>query len=164
MAIVRFMVATAALVVATSAAAQAPATLVHAGDAEVRALIDKVHKERQSGQMVASTPILRHDGYTALLEHRIGPGNVNVHEVSAEFFHVLEGSGTLVTGGTVVEPKRSGTNVTGTDIIGGETRTVKAGDIFVIPAGVPHWFKTVDGKLVMTSIHLPKASRVAPAP
>ena len=162
MRIVSLMVATAALAAATTAFAQAPVSLVHAGDAEVRALIDKVHKERQPGQMVAASPILRHDGYTALLEHRIGPGNVNVHEASAEFFHVLEGSGTLVTGGTVVEPKRSGTNVTGTDIVGGVSQTVKAGDVFVIPAGIPHWFKTVDGKLVMTSIHLPKAAPAAP--
>ena len=161
MRIVSLMVAAAALAVATTAGAQAPGPLVHVGDAELQALIEKVHKERQPGQMVAAAPILTHGTYRALLEHRIGSGTVNVHEASAEFFHVLEGSGTLVTGGTVVEPKRSGTNVTGTDIVGGVSQVVKAGDVFVIPAGLPHWFKAVDGKLVMTSIHLPKT---APAP
>lgn len=156
----RFMpllAAVTALAGATAASAQAPASLVHVGDAEVRALIEKVAKERQPGQMVASAPILRHGASTALLEYRVGPGTVNVHD-DAEFFHVLEGSGTLITGGTVVEPKRSGANVTGTDIVGGVSRTVKAGDVFLVPEDTPHWFKAIDGKLVMISVHLPRAS------
>lgn len=155
MRIVSLMVAAAVLAAATAAVAQAPAPLIHVGDAEVRALIEKVDKERKPGQMVASAPILRHGASTALLEHRIGIGNVNVHD-DAEFFHVIEGSGTLITGGTVVEPKRTGANITGTDIVGGVSRTVKAGDVFLVPEGTPHWFKAIDGKLVMISIHLPR--------
>jgi mannose-6-phosphate isomerase-like protein (cupin superfamily) len=150
------------LVAANSAIAQAPGALVHVGDAEVRALIEKVEKERQPGQMVASAPILRHGASTALLEYRVGPGTVNVHD-DAEFFHVIEGSGTLITGGTVVEPKRSGANITGTDIVGGVSRTVKAGDVFLVPEDTPHWFKAIDGKLVMISVHLPRAD-AAPKP
>jgi mannose-6-phosphate isomerase-like protein (cupin superfamily) len=158
MRIVSLITAVATLAATTAATAQAPAPLVHVGDAEIRALIEKVDKERQPGQMVASAPILRHGASTALLEHRIGPGTVNVHD-DAEFFHVIEGSGTLVTGGTVVEPKRTGANITGTDIVGGVSRTVKAGDVFLVPEGTPHWFKAVDGKLVMISVHLPSATR-----
>jgi mannose-6-phosphate isomerase-like protein (cupin superfamily) len=160
MRILSFIVAAAAFAAATAATAQTPAPLVHVGDAEVRALIEKVDKERQPGQMVASASILRHGAANALLEYRIGPGTVNVHD-DAEFFHVIEGSGTLVTGGTVVEPKRSGANITGTDIVGGVSRTVKAGDVFLVPEDTPHWFKAIDGKLVMISVHLPRAT--APA-
>lgn len=156
------MVAAGMLASVSAASAQAPGSLVHMGDAEVRALIETVDKARQPGQMVASAPILKHGGATALLEHRIGPGTVNVHD-DAEFFHVLEGSGTLVTGGTVVDPKRSGANITGTGIVGGVSRTVKAGDVFLIPEDTPHWFKAVDGKLVMISVHLPRAD-AAPKP
>lgn len=159
---VSLMAAAAALAAATTAGAQAPGALIHVDEAQVRALIEKVDKERQPGQAVASAPILRHGASTALLEYRTGPGTVNVHD-DAEFFHVIEGSGTLVTGGTVVEPKRTGANVTGTGIIGGVSQTVKAGDVFLIPEGVPHWFKAVDGKLVMLSVHLPRAD-AAPKP
>jgi mannose-6-phosphate isomerase-like protein (cupin superfamily) len=158
---VSLMAATAVLA-ATPASAQTPGALIHVGDAEVRALIEKVDRERQPGQAVASAPILRHGTSTALLEHRTGPGTVNVHD-DAEFFHVIEGSGTLITGGTVVEPKRTGANVTGSGIVGGVSQTVKAGDVFLIPEGLPHWFKAVDGKLVMLSVHLPKAPSRAPA-
>jgi len=31
----------------------------------------------------------------------------------------------------------------GADITGGETHRIAKGDVFVIPAGVPHWFKEV---------------------
>ena len=31
----------------------------------------------------------------------------------------------------------------GTDIQGGESRHLSKGDVIVIPAGVPHWFKEV---------------------
>ena len=31
----------------------------------------------------------------------------------------------------------------GAEITGGETHRIAKGDVFVIPAGVPHWFKEV---------------------
>jgi quercetin dioxygenase-like cupin family protein len=31
----------------------------------------------------------------------------------------------------------------GTDIKGGDTRHLSKGDVIVVPAGVPHWFKEV---------------------
>jgi quercetin dioxygenase-like cupin family protein len=32
-------------------------------------------------------------------------------------------------------------------INGGETRKIRTGDVLVIPAGVPHWFKEVEGSI-----------------
>src|SRR5919197_920163 len=31
----------------------------------------------------------------------------------------------------------------GSDITGGQTRHIGKGDVFVVPAGIPHWFKEV---------------------
>jgi len=50
-----------------------------------------------------------------------------------------------VTGGTAVNTK-AGNNpqqIRGTDIQGGDARQVTKGDVVVVPAGVPHWFKEV---------------------
>jgi len=61
---------------------------------------------------------------------------------------VLDGSVTLVTGGTVVEPKAIGPGeIRGREISGGDTRTISKGDVIIVPAGTPHWFKEVPGPL-----------------
>ena len=57
---------------------------------------------------------------------------------------MLDGTATLVTGGAVVEPKTTEPGqVRGPQIQGGETRQLRRGDVVVVPAGVPHWFKEV---------------------
>jgi mannose-6-phosphate isomerase-like protein (cupin superfamily) len=65
-----------------------------------------------------------------------------VHPKTADVWVVQEGSGTLVTGGTMVDAK--GQPVQGQSaaaIRGGTERVIKAGDVVFIPAGVPHGIK-----------------------
>jgi mannose-6-phosphate isomerase-like protein (cupin superfamily) len=62
------------------------------------------------------------------------------HEGWTEIHHILQGSGTFVTGGTVV----SGSGAEGRTVQGGVSRPVNVGDVVLIPAGLPHWYKTVD--------------------
>ena len=58
-------------------------------------------------------------------------------------------SATLVTGGTVVEGKTTAPDeIRGKEITGGEPREIKPGDVIIIPAGVPHWFKNVKGPVL----------------
>jgi mannose-6-phosphate isomerase-like protein (cupin superfamily) len=86
------------------------------------------------------------------------PGVVAVHFKVTEIYHVMDGAGTLVTGGTMVNAKtrpadsisvkfEDGPGASGTAIQGGVTRKVKAGDVVVIPAGVPHWFSEIEGSI-----------------
>jgi len=83
------------------------------------------------------------------------PDSVAEHDHVSEVYHVISGSGTLVLGPditnrqrrpatqkTVVEFNGPGNN--GAEIIGGETRVIKAGDVIVIPAGTRHWFTKID--------------------
>ena len=75
---------------------------------------------------------------------REGPGDVEIHAADTDIFYVVEGSAELVTGGRMTEPRTVGPNETrGSRIEGGESRTVGAGDVIVIPNGVAHWFKDV---------------------
>ena len=76
--------------------------------------------------------------------HRTGPGQVEVHDRETDIFYVVEGEATIVTGGTMVGGRQTAAGQSrGTDVQGGETRRLKKGDVMVIPAGIPHWFKEV---------------------
>lgn len=76
--------------------------------------------------------------------HRAGPGQVEVHDKETDVFYVVDGAATIVTGGAMVGGKttRPGQWL-GSDIQGGDTRHLTKGDVMVIPAGIPHWFKEV---------------------
>lgn len=84
------------------------------------------------------------------------PGRPAVHPAEAEYAVVLEGAGTLVSGGTLVTPivRREGL-VEGTRIEGGTTRTLGPGDVLLVPAGVPHWSGITGDRLVLLGTKLP---------
>jgi len=75
-----------------------------------------------------------------------------VHPLSVEVYRILEGSGTLVTGGLLVLPlaESNNANVIRSEhgIEGGLARQVRAGDILVLQPGTPHWFSVIDGESV----------------
>jgi mannose-6-phosphate isomerase-like protein (cupin superfamily) len=76
--------------------------------------------------------------------HRMVPGQVEVHERETDIFYVVEGEATVVTGGTMVGGRQTGPGqLRGTDVQGGESRRLQKGDVMVIPAGIPPWFKAV---------------------
>jgi len=80
---------------------------------------------------------------------RTGPGEVEIHDIDTDIFHVLEGSATFVTGGRAVETRSVGPGETrAKEITGGDERQLVKGDVIVIPKGVPHWFKEVNGLLL----------------
>jgi uncharacterized protein GlcG (DUF336 family)/mannose-6-phosphate isomerase-like protein (cupin superfamily) len=85
-------------------------------------------------------------GYKVNTSRRTEPGLAEVHARETDVFYVLEGSATLVVGGTVVEPQSvSADEVRGKAIAGGETHQLKPGDVVVIPPGTPHQFTKVHG-------------------
>lgn len=88
------------------------------------------------------------DKYMVHASHRDKAGAVEVHEQDADIIYVLEGSATLVTGGEIIGGKLIAPGeIRGTDVKGGETRTISKGDVIIVPAGTPHWFKEVPGPL-----------------
>ncbi len=84
------------------------------------------------------------DKYMVHASHREKAGQAEVHEQDADIIYVLQGSATFVTGGKVADPKPTAPNeIRGKEITGGETRTITKGDVIIVPAGTPHWFKEV---------------------
>ena len=65
-----------------------------------------------------------------------------VHPTTIDLWVVLEGSGTLTTGGTIQNGK----------IVGGQSHTIRAGDVEFIPATVPHGVSGVQGSITWLNI------------
>ena len=84
--------------------------------------------------------------YTVMTAHRekSGPATAELHERDTDVFYIVDGSATFITGGKMLGGKNTGPNeVRGSGIDGGDTRQLNKGDVIIIPAGVPHWFKDV---------------------
>ena len=87
--------------------------------------------------------------YKVMTAHRTEGGNVEVHRKFTDIFYIVQGSTTIITGGKVIgENAQNPDEPRGTSIEGGVTRKMSTGDAIVIPAGVPHWMKEVEGTLL----------------
>ncbi|MEZ5294485.1 MAG: heme-binding protein [Vicinamibacterales bacterium] len=94
-------------------------------------------------------PLLETGHYKIHASRRDAAGVVEVHTRDTDIVYVLQGTATLVTGGTMVGGKPTAMDeIRGESISGGDTRTLAKGDVVVVPNGVPHWFKQVDGPLL----------------
>lgn len=75
---------------------------------------------------------------------REAPGTAEVHHNETDIFYVIGGSAALVTGGRVMEPKEvAAGEIRGQGIEGGEVHQLRKGDVIIVPAGTPHWFREV---------------------
>jgi hypothetical protein len=77
-----------------------------------------------------------------------------VNNSTTSIFLVLDGVGTLVTGGKLTNPaplssddpdlKLVGSGSRGNGIQNGQSRRISKGDVVIIPAGVPHGFSAIE--------------------
>jgi len=86
-------------------------------------------------------------------------GGALEHEFVTEVYHIISGTGTYVTGGTIQNAKESpadtelvklldGPTLTGGVVQGGVSRKVGPGDVIIIPPNTPHWFSDIDSDSV----------------
>jgi glc operon protein GlcG len=113
-------------------AADAPSKVTFVGH-------DKVTTALAKGGPLVNGPDLLVSG-----SHRDKAGQVEVHDKETDVIYVIDGEATFVTGGTAVGLKqtKAGQSI-GTEVTGGETHHLTKGDVIVVPAGTPHWFKEV---------------------
>jgi mannose-6-phosphate isomerase-like protein (cupin superfamily) len=95
-----------------------------------------------------------HRASLALLRRTKAETTALVHDRVTEIYEITEGSGTLVTGGTLdnatptdltrlnAGPSRTGTHR------GGESRHVGPHDVIIVPAGTAHRFSALDGPVI----------------
>jgi mannose-6-phosphate isomerase-like protein (cupin superfamily) len=70
---------------------------------------------------------------------RTANGVGELHQHFDDLMIVEQGSATLVTGGSLVDPKPGANGeIRGASVQGGTSKTIGVGDVVIVPAGVPH--------------------------
>lgn len=148
----RTTLAALALVVAGPrlGAQTAPASVL--GGAEVLAQLEEA--ARTSPEMMVAR-MTNTDSYRVNVVKRTAPQGAIAHAVGTEVHYIIAGAATLVTGGTIVRGAASaagaGTAAAAT-IRDGQTRTVHAGDIVLVPVNTPHWYSRIDSPLTYLEV------------
>jgi mannose-6-phosphate isomerase-like protein (cupin superfamily) len=144
------------LLVATSAKAQAPTVATDITAAQVQAFLKSGPQDRNSDRPIR---VVDAGGYRVgvfgVFRPKSAPPNATVHQTNvAEVYYMLEGAGTLVTGGKLKAPATprqstlgNWTDVASTGIEGGSSRRVAKGDVVIIPGGVPHGWASTEGDI-----------------
>jgi len=91
--------------------------------------------------------------YMVHTSRRDKPGLAEVHTLDTDIIYVMEGTATIVTGGTAVDAKEIAPNeIRGSRIEGGVTRQLSKGQVIIVPNNTAHWFKEVNGEFLYYTI------------
>jgi hypothetical protein len=94
-------------------------------------------KESPSGS--AGVTLSKYPGHYTMITARSKSGGAEVHQHFSDFLIVVDGQGTELTGGTVVEPKESADGeIRGLRLDGATPHPLHKGDVIHILAGTPH--------------------------
>jgi len=134
-------------------------TATDISSAEVQALVQKTASDRVSDQAIRVVSVNGEYNVSIGVVHRTktsgkdAPSGIE-HAQITEVYHVIEGNGTLVTGGTLDNPREipaenpvvtvlNGPSTGGSSIQGGVSRKLAPGDVVIIPPNTPHWFSEI---------------------
>jgi uncharacterized protein GlcG (DUF336 family)/mannose-6-phosphate isomerase-like protein (cupin superfamily) len=140
--------------VSGAASAQQDEEMAMAGARAVKSVLAKagptdvshIDSAKTAAAFAKGMPLLEVDGYKIHASRRDAPGVAEIHDWETDVIYVLDGAATLVTGGSVVDGKVTEPGqIRGPEILNGVSRRLVKGDVMVIPEGVPHWFKEVQG-------------------
>jgi mannose-6-phosphate isomerase-like protein (cupin superfamily) len=123
-----------------------PAGYVQWSSKDLRGYEQKL-KPKIDAQKFAGEQLGSWGNHNAMIAHREGDGQAELHETMSDFFVVQSGEATLVVGGSVVDGKTTAPHeIRGPKISGGERHKLTAGDAVHIPVNVPHQLLLEKGK------------------
>ncbi|HUQ88797.1 MAG TPA: cupin domain-containing protein [Vicinamibacterales bacterium] len=89
---------------------------------------------------MSSSNVTTTDQYRVSIVKRDKAAGALAHPGNTELLYIVEGAGKMVTGGKIV----AAANGKPASIVDGVEKTFAKGDVFIVPAGSPHWFAAVD--------------------
>ena len=131
-----------------------PATFVSAADLEAA-----LTKATAANPNMSTARIDNHDQYRINIVRRGRPAGAISHSVGTELHYIVDGGGTIVTGGTIVRPAAGAPEGAVARIEGGVTRKVAKGDAVLIPENTPHWYSEIDGAIAYLEVRFSVAAK-----
>src|SRR5579859_1300490 len=109
-----------------------------------------IHKSREDWPGLSVSYLFRMASDYASVIRRTAPTEAELHQRWTDIWYVIEGEGTLVTGGSLTESTEIAPGeFRGPRISGGSELRIAKGDVVRIPAGVSHWVSKIDGKEIV---------------
>ena len=178
------LLGTLAMLAVSLARAQAPlqlprGTATDVTNDEIQATLKKTATAAVSDQAIRVISINREYNVGVGVVHRArtnGTATPNgiEHSQITEIYHVIEGTATLVTGGTIENPRDSppegtivkvlnGPSTGGGVIANGTSRKIGPGDVVIIPPNTPHWFSEISSDQIVYLVVRVDPNKVLPA-
>src|SRR5690349_1118354 len=99
----------------------------------------RVNAAKLDEHKVGADRVASWGNHSLMVIRREGDGEAEVHDTQVDVITITSGEGTLVIGGTVVEGHNTAPGeIRGKSIQGGVSKKMAPGDVFHIPAKVPH--------------------------
>ena len=109
--------------------------------AELNTIVGEMDRDQRT-----TVRLLEGGSYNVNIRRIRGGETALSHPRTTDVYVVREGSGTLVTGGRIVDDQgRVVEGQRGAGITGGVEERIGVGDVVFIPAGVPHGIRETDG-------------------
>ena len=137
-----------------------PRTATDVANADIRATIAKAPADGILDQQIRVVDMGKYNVAVGVLHRSSKPAQQGAidHAQVTEVYHIIDGSGTFVTGGTITNARQVpadnvittilvGPSTSGASIQGGQSRKVGPGDVIIIPPGVAHWFSAVESDM-----------------
>jgi mannose-6-phosphate isomerase-like protein (cupin superfamily) len=154
-------------------------TTTDVSSSEIEALVKKTATDRVSDQAIRVVSIHGEYNVGVGVVHRAKtspqstPGGIE-HAQITEVYHVIEGHGTLVTGGTLDNPKEvpldnevvtvlNGPSTGGSGVQNGVSRKLGPGDVVIIPPNTPHWFSEISSDQIVYLVVRIDPHKILPA-
>ena len=141
------------------AAAETKPAATYVTSADIQAIFNRAPENSVSDQQIRAVSVGKVNVAVAGVYRSAKASNTSIeHDQVTEVYTIIEGSGTMVTGGKMANPERLkpddntvkvlvGPSMRGGALEGGESHKVGPGDMIIVPAGVPHWFSSIDGAI-----------------
>ena len=125
-------------ILCSTATAQTASAVAYSPD-QLLQLAQQMREQAKNSQDTGTGILEKHLDSSTILAFRDMDGKPELHQQFGDVFVVLQGTATLVTGGTIISPATTAPGeIRGASIDQGVRKKLQEGDIAHIPAGVPH--------------------------